>query len=1168
MVDNKERTASGGPPGVIERPVPVGTVAVQESFFAKFGPAFYLLPPPPPVEKKIYSFDQDDTEEYVVFTKDEDGTLLLKGGTVEKIVERLTSEKYTDPAFLVAFLLTYRSFMTPAELFDCLCQRFSREPTNLSSQDLEEWKKNVQIPVRIRVFNVIKTWVSTYYYDFAEDPKLVQQLQEFINNTLMTTNMEKAAEQLQKILQRKGSGKDKEEREVVFGKTPPRPFLPTNLTGALQLSDLNPEEVARQLTLIEYDLYKAIKPWECLGQAWAKKDKEIKAPNIIAMIKRFNYVSRWVATEIVKGETLKDRTNILKTMLEVAEKCKMLNNFNGMMEIISGLQSSAIYRLKQTWAALPTRLTKLFEEINALMSSESNFRSFRQHLHTIDPPCIPYLGVYLTDLTFIEDGNPDLLAGGLINFVKRRKLCTVIREIQQYQQTPYCLEPVAFIQDFLLNADSRDEEECYKISLSREQKQDSSAATLSKKDLLKKTQSQAVMKPQEPASTSASGVSDGKDQDDVGELEVLEGYRFGEKDSDDNIVFSKEGAENAVKGGTIEKLIERLTHDKYPDTSFLVNFLMTFPTFVSSEELLDLLIMRFNPPKPVASATKEQQERFKKRLIPIHFRVFNVLKNWVERFWDQDFKDKPELIEKLMKFIENDVKAAMEKASDQILKTIQKKMEGSTDADIYKPLFSLTATSAPQSLLKIAPEQIAAALTQFHTETYLAIKPREVLRRAWIAEDKTKTPCILLLKEQAKKIGEWVLSEIVKESNLKRRANMLAYFIHVTELSLDMCNIEAVYNLLGGISLVPVQFDSIWDWVSSTTQKRYQKIMNIIKSNKSIQDFLSDKPKPWIQSIDNILQEIVELEETQPDYLDNNVPTPILINFDKRKMVAEKLLTIQSQARGNPKIVPNHIAIDYLKQTPILSREAIKRRIDEITKAELETETVDSKMEVVPGEYNDIESREAEMGSVNRGAFISQLLLSHNLSTPNDSSLFNELKPLVEREVGKSLEGLDRLVPAIREEAVELARNCQDEITVARYYAGFVPMDAYKKAAKSITARVFQHIASMAAKRGIQASLALPVISEWTHNDESGEIFGWPEELYYILVEKDNKKTLVDVQSATDKPQVSSVVRALVLFTRNQPPGSDSQAIIITSSVTPEARSFASRNDIEIFLSR
>lgn len=75
------------------------------------------------------------------------------------------------------------------------------------------------------------------------------------------------------------------------------------------------------------------------------------------------------------------------------------------------------------------------------------------------------LGVYLTDLTFIEDGNPDYLEGGLVNWVKRRRLANVIKSIQQYQFKPYNFEVVPFIQEYLLNAETLNEDECYKLSL-------------------------------------------------------------------------------------------------------------------------------------------------------------------------------------------------------------------------------------------------------------------------------------------------------------------------------------------------------------------------------------------------------------------------------------------------------------------------------------------------------------------------------------------------------------------------------------------------------------------------------------------------------------------------------------------------------------------------------
>jgi len=85
------------------------------------------------------------------------------------------------------------------------------------------------------------------------------------------------------------------------------------------------------------------------------------------------------------------------------------------------------------------------------MDTASNFSRYREALRTSPPPSVPFLGLYLTDLTFIEDGNPSFLKGSnLINFDKRTKVATVIQEIKQYQVSQYCLQDVPLIQDSLL----------------------------------------------------------------------------------------------------------------------------------------------------------------------------------------------------------------------------------------------------------------------------------------------------------------------------------------------------------------------------------------------------------------------------------------------------------------------------------------------------------------------------------------------------------------------------------------------------------------------------------------------------------------------------------------------------------------------------------------------
>lgn len=76
-------------------------------------------------------------------------------------------------------------------------------------------------------------------------------------------------------------------------------------------------------------------------------------------------------------------------------------------------------------------------------------------------------GVYLTDLTFIEEGNPNYV-GNRINFAKQLYIFRVISVIQAYQKFPYNLTPVESIQQFWQSAAKKPENELYKLSLERE----------------------------------------------------------------------------------------------------------------------------------------------------------------------------------------------------------------------------------------------------------------------------------------------------------------------------------------------------------------------------------------------------------------------------------------------------------------------------------------------------------------------------------------------------------------------------------------------------------------------------------------------------------------------------------------------------------------------------
>ncbi|XP_066129783.1 ras-specific guanine nucleotide-releasing factor 2 isoform X1 [Saccopteryx bilineata] len=313
-----------------------------------------------------------------------------------------------------------------------------------------------------RVLNVLRHWVSKHAQDFELNNELKMNVLNLLEEVLRDPDLLPQERKATANILRALSQDDQDDIHL-------------KLEDIIQLTDclkaecfetLSAMELAEQITLLDHIIFRSIPYEEFLGQGWMKPDKNERTPYIMKTSQHFNDMSNLVASQIMNYADVSSRASAIEKWVAVADICRCLHNYNGVLEITSALNRSAIYRLKKTWAKVSKQTKALMDKLQKTVSSEGRFKNLREALKNCNPPAVPYLGMYLTDLAFIEEGTPNFTEEGLVNFSKMRMISHIVREIRQFQQTAYRIDHQPKVTQYLLDkALIIDEDTLYDLSL-------------------------------------------------------------------------------------------------------------------------------------------------------------------------------------------------------------------------------------------------------------------------------------------------------------------------------------------------------------------------------------------------------------------------------------------------------------------------------------------------------------------------------------------------------------------------------------------------------------------------------------------------------------------------------------------------------------------------------
>eukprot|EP01129_Flabellula_baltica_P010653 TRINITY_DN4522_c0_g1_i1.p1 TRINITY_DN4522_c0_g1~~TRINITY_DN4522_c0_g1_i1.p1 ORF type:complete len:705 (+),score=121.23 TRINITY_DN4522_c0_g1_i1:1539-3653(+) len=333
---------------------------------------------------------------------------------------------------------------------------------------LTECYFNTQIPpehnIKPKIIYYMKLLLLNNFPEFEQD-EVSGEFQNFI--TLLESSADEDRENADYLMDiwREHIVRKLNAETHVKTNCPPPVFMKKYIKGSMNVMNFSPVEIARQLTLLDYNFSYDIPICELVNKNYQKEDT---SPEYTKLRRLIDSIPCWVATEILITAHSDNRLEYLKHFIDICTNLLETNSMNGLTSVYLGLGQFCIRRLKKLWKQLPRNYNDKWRQIENICNPLRNFKLIRERMDSTQPPFVPSITLLLHDIILTEEGQDEYVGSPDNKYLNLYKVLIIGKLLYKFK-TPfkkeYNLLPVQDIQQYLLNLEKLDEQTLEDISM-------------------------------------------------------------------------------------------------------------------------------------------------------------------------------------------------------------------------------------------------------------------------------------------------------------------------------------------------------------------------------------------------------------------------------------------------------------------------------------------------------------------------------------------------------------------------------------------------------------------------------------------------------------------------------------------------------------------------------